>query len=57
MRRKDLQSGLKEMSQNGLRLRNMIFPFQSLPISTEATDFRLNKDEFEFVAVAIVLCF
>ena len=37
------------MSQNGLRLRNMIFPFNALPISTEATDFRLNKDEFEFI--------
>jgi len=27
----------------------MIFPFNALPISTEATDFRLNKDEFEFI--------
>ena len=27
----------------------MITPFHGLPISKEETDFRLNKDEFEFV--------
>ena len=27
----------------------MIIPFHALPISREETDFRLNKDEFNFI--------
>ena len=37
------------MSQNGLRLHNMIIPFHALPISREETDFKLNEDEFNYL--------
>ena len=37
------------MSQNGLRLHNMIIPFHALPISREETDFILNESEFDFI--------